>query len=149
MRLRAMREAGWTQTMVHVVDWPEKKQLEFMIKDNASFGQWDFDILANQWDLNELEEWGVDVYLPEEPESDEEDQQSDEDGEVVFSQYLGESSNYVVLKFDNDVDWLSAQTHFNLDAVYSKRANGKPWSKGIGRVIDGAKYLKELKTGKK
>jgi len=68
MRLRAMREAGWSQTMVHVVDWPEEKQLEFMIKDNASFGQWDFDILANQWDLNELEEWGVDVYLPEEPD---------------------------------------------------------------------------------
>jgi len=45
----------------------------------------------------------------------------------------------------NEIDWLSAQTHFNLKSVYSKRQNGKPWSKGIGRVINGAEYLKDLK----
>jgi len=60
---------------------------------------------------------------------------------MKFSERLGEANNYIVLKFDNELDWLSAQTHFELDSVYSKRANGKPWSKGIGRVLDGADYL--------
>ena len=65
-------------------------------------------------------------------------------GKIQFSQELLESRNYVVLYFDNDVDWLSARTHFKLKSVYSKRCNGKPWSKGIGRVVDGAKYLRRI-----
>lgn len=63
---------------------------------------------------------------------------------VKFSEELDESKNYIVLTFSNDLDWLSALTHFKLESVHSKRANGKPWSKGIGRVVDGAKYLTEL-----
>lgn len=65
-------------------------------------------------------------------------------GKIEFSQELLESRNYVVLYFDNDVDWLGARTHFALKSVYSKRCNGKPWSKGIGRVVDGAKYLRRI-----
>lgn len=67
------------------------------------------------------------------------------DGTIKFSEEVGEAHNFVVLYFDNDLDWLSAQTHFNLESVHSKRQNGKPWSKGIGRVINGAEYLKKLK----
>lgn len=63
---------------------------------------------------------------------------------IEFSEELLESRNYVVLYFDNDVDWLSAKTHFKLRSVHSKRCNGKPWSKGIGRVVDGAKYLRRI-----
>ena len=59
-------------------------------------------------------------------------------GEIEFSPEVDESHNYVVLYFDNDMDWLSAQSHFDLKSVYSTRANGKPWSKGVGRVINGA-----------
>ena len=67
------------------------------------------------------------------------------DGTIKFSEEVGEAHNFVVLYFDNDLDWLSAQTHFNLESVHSKRQNGKPWSKGVGRVINGAEYLKKLK----
>jgi ParB-like chromosome segregation protein Spo0J len=73
------------------------------------------------------------------------EQEKEVDGQVVFSEEVGEAHNYVVLYFDNDLDWLSAQTHFDLKSVHSKRANGKPWSKGIGRVVNGADYLKKLK----
>lgn len=66
-------------------------------------------------------------------------------GETEFSEELGEAHNFVVLYFDNEIDWLSAQTHFDLPSVHSKRSNGKPWSKGIGRVINGAKYLNTIK----
>ena len=82
-------------------------------------------------------DWGVDV--PDQSES-----LGIEEQEIVFSEYLEESNNYVVLIFDNDIDWLSAQTHFDLKTVHSKRQNGKPWSKGIGRVINGADYLKKI-----
>lgn len=74
------------------------------------------------------------------------DPEPEDDAEVVFSEEIGETNNYIVLVFKNDIDWLSAQTHFNLETVTSKRQNGKAWSKGIGRVLDGAKYITELKT---
>ena len=63
MRLKAMREAGWKEVPIEVVDWDEDKQRQFIIKDNVSGGEWDWEMLANQWDADELNEWGLD--LPE------------------------------------------------------------------------------------
>ena len=111
---------------------------EVAIKDNTHYGEFDWNILANQWELDDLQKWGVNV-----PGLNEKDEVQRE--EIEFSEYLDESHNYIVLTFNNDIDWLSAQTHFNLKSVYSKRQNGKEWSKGVGRVLDGAKYLYKLK----
>ena len=139
MRLKACIDAGLKEVHISIAKELSKKQeKEFIIKDNSSFGEWDWDVLANEWDTEELEQWGVDVpFLNETGEIGE--------PEIEFSEYLDESHNYVLLTFDNDIDWLSAQTHFKLKSVYSKRQNGKPWSKGIGRVVNGAEYLKNLK----
>ena len=137
-RFRAAQAAGLKEVPVHIASWDEIKQQEFVVKDNLSFGDWDWDILANQHDATDLVEWGLDVPILDEKAEIQEQ-------EIEFSEYLDESNNYVVLLFNNDIDWLSAQTHFNLKSVYSKRQNGKAWSKGIGRVIDGAKYLDSIK----
>lgn len=65
MRLRAIQELGMKEipdTWVTLADdWTEEKRKEFTIKDNASFGEWNWDDLANDWDSGQLEEWGVDV----------------------------------------------------------------------------------------
>jgi len=61
MRLKAMREAGWKDVPIQVVDWDEDKQRQFIIKDNVSGGEWDWDMLANEWDADELNEWGLDL----------------------------------------------------------------------------------------
>lgn len=74
MRFKAMQQAGWTEIPVTVVDWPEDKQKEFIIKDNVSGGDWDWDVLANEWDATELEAWGLDLpakFGDEEVEEDE------------------------------------------------------------------------------
>jgi hypothetical protein len=65
MRLKAMQEAGWSEVPVKIVDWSEEKQREFIIKDNVGFGEWDWDELANTWDAEELNEWGLDTWQPE------------------------------------------------------------------------------------
>lgn len=137
-RFKAAKAAGLKKVPVYVASWDEIKSQEFVIKDNVSFGDWDWDILANQHEATDLVQWGLDVPVL--------DEKADiQDPEIKFSEYLDESHNYIVLLFDNDIDWLSAETHFNLDSVYSKRQNGLEWSKGVGRVIDGAKYLNKLK----
>jgi DNA modification methylase len=61
MRLRAMKEAGWTEVPIRVVDWSEEKQKEFVIKDNSSFGEWDWEQLANQYEAEQLQDWGLDL----------------------------------------------------------------------------------------
>ena len=61
MRLKAMREAGWKDVPIHIVDWDEDKQRQFIIKDNVSGGEWDWEMLANEWDTEELQEWGLDL----------------------------------------------------------------------------------------
>jgi hypothetical protein len=61
MRLKAMKEAGWKEAPVAVVDWDEDKQRQFIIKDNVGFGEWDWDMLANEWDAESLGDWGLSV----------------------------------------------------------------------------------------
>ena len=63
------------------------------------------------------------------------------EGTEEFSEVLGECNNYVVLVFRNTVDWLNALTHFQLETKTAQRRNGKAWSKGVGRVLDGAVYI--------
>ena len=61
MRLKAMKEAGWKEVPVEIVDWDEDKQRQFIIKDNVGFGERDWEILANEWDAEQLEDWALDV----------------------------------------------------------------------------------------
>lgn len=83
MRFRAMVAAGWKDIPVRVVDWSEEKQMEFIAKDNIGFGDWDYDLLADQYDLDQLSDWGMDIPddLRPEPETDEDEAPEVEDGE--------------------------------------------------------------------
>ena len=65
MRLKAMQELGMKEipdTWVLMADeWTEEQRKEFIIKDNVSYGEWSWDDLANEWDVEELAEWGLDI----------------------------------------------------------------------------------------
>jgi ParB-like chromosome segregation protein Spo0J len=62
MRLKACIEIGLTELPVlRVEDLTAEQQREFIIKDNSAFGEWDWELLANQWDALQLEEWGLDI----------------------------------------------------------------------------------------
>ena len=62
MRLKACKEAGLSEVpVIKVDDLTEEQQREFIIKDNVGFGEWDWDLLANEWDTDLLEDWGLDL----------------------------------------------------------------------------------------
>jgi len=64
--------------------------------------------------------------------------------EVEFSEELHESSNYIVLYFDNDIDWLQALSVFDLRTVKALDSKEGFQKQGIGRVINGADALNKI-----
>lgn len=59
-RIYALKDLGYADvTVKQVIGLTDKQKREFIIKDNASSGEWDTDILANEWNIEELENWGV------------------------------------------------------------------------------------------
>jgi hypothetical protein len=62
MRLKACKEAGLKEVyIVKAENLTELQKDEFIVKDNVGFGEWDWDILANEWDTEKLDEWGLDL----------------------------------------------------------------------------------------
>ena len=62
MRFKACKEAGLKEVPVIIADnLTEEQQREFLIKDNTSGGEWDFEMLANEWDIDLLDDWGLEV----------------------------------------------------------------------------------------
>jgi hypothetical protein len=62
MRLKACIEAGMTDVpVIHANNLSEEKKKEFIVKDNVGYGEWDWDDLANEWNIDELTEWGLDI----------------------------------------------------------------------------------------
>ena len=60
MRHKACIEAGLKEVfIVQAKDLTEQQKDEFIVKDNVGFGEWDWDILANEWDTDKLENWGL------------------------------------------------------------------------------------------
>jgi site-specific DNA-methyltransferase (adenine-specific) len=62
MRLKACKEAGLkTIPIIKASSLTEEKQKEFIVKDNVGYGEWDWDDLANNWDAEQLTDWGLDI----------------------------------------------------------------------------------------
>ena len=62
MRYKACIEAGLKEVFIlKAEDLTEQQKDEFIVKDNVGFGEWDWDILANEWDTDKLQDWGLDL----------------------------------------------------------------------------------------
>lgn len=62
MRLKACKELKLKEIPIILADeWTEEQKQEFLVKDNVGFGEWDWDVLANEWDVDQLNDWGLDL----------------------------------------------------------------------------------------
>ena len=145
MRYKAALELGLSEVwVIQADDLTKDQKAEFIIKDNAGFGKWDWETLANDWSMEVLTDWGVDVVIDQDDIA-EMNNPNNMNTENVFATELDMQSNYIVLKFNNDIDWIQAKTLFELKTETARRQNGKAWSQGIGRVVDGVKAIKKIK----
>lgn len=80
MRFKAIVEAGYKEVyVIQAKDLTEAQKDEFIIKDNASYGDWDWDVLANEYQQSSLNHWGLDVWEQEEYTKYESENEGNED----------------------------------------------------------------------
>lgn len=145
MRLKACQAAGLKDVPVVLAsDLTPEQQREFTIKDNVGFGEWDWDALANTWDAEKLERWGMDI--PEQIDD------AEEGDEIEFPQsvQLAPTQEYIVLVAEpNSLEWDELKAAFALGMV--RRGGykaGSPFeANGIERVLRWSDAKRRLTEG--
>jgi ParB-like chromosome segregation protein Spo0J len=137
MRLKACKEAGLEEiSIIRFNDLSEERKKEFIVKDNVGYGEWDWEIINSddsEWDINLLEKWGLDVKKKKKDDVIE--------GDIEFAEELLLEHNYVVLYFDNEMDWNVAVEKLGI----KKARQGHGFSLvGVGRVLNGKKIIEKL-----
>tara|TARA_R110002020_G_scaffold92899_2_gene224457 strand:- start:12548 stop:13153 length:606 start_codon:yes stop_codon:yes gene_type:complete len=144
-RLKVCKELKYKDVDCVILDLTKEQERELNVRLNKNTGAFDMDILANEFDIDELTEWGfkhIDLGL----NIDKIDSPDNIETEYPFATELDITNNYIVLKFDNDIDWIQAKTVFELKTETARRTNGKSWSSGIGRVLNGAEAIKKIQN---
>ena len=114
MRLKACKEAGLKEVPIIIADnLTEEQQREFLIKDNVSGGEWDWDSLANEWDVEKLDDWGLNVPLFNDDMTNNEDYEG-LDQLSKLDKFLSAELKRMFLVYDNDtfenvVNWFNNQ----------------------------------------
>ena len=150
-RYEAMKRLGYDELQedwVKVVDLSEEEAEKLRLLDNKlNESEWDMELLKDLVPSIDFSDFEVDWNLGEEKEKENKD---NEKREVPFAEILGEENNYIVLKFNNTVDWLQIESLFGLEnrQAYSTRVDGKIGKNmkriGVGRVVDGAEFLNKI-----
>lgn len=141
MRYKAAVELGFKEVpVIDASDWTEEQRQQFIIKDNLSFGNWDWDILANEWEVNKLEDWGMDLPIVNERLEAIKDGQP----EITVTEEILEEHNYIVFTFDNQLDWQVAKELFDIGTVAKPGFTETYMQKGIGRVRKGIELLEKF-----
>jgi len=111
MRLKACKEAGLKKVpVIFADDLTEEQQREFIIKDNVGFGEWDWAMLANEWDENKLSEWGLNLPI------DSLDEKGEYESLYEKPLQLLPEMEYVIILCNND-NYDEARKHFGLGFI--------------------------------
>ena len=100
MRYKACIEAGLKEIFIlKAEDLTEQQKDEFIVKDNVGFGEWDWDILANEWDTDKLQDWGLNIPIYNEVDYSGKNQEIDvdtyEDEMIIKLKYSEDDYNLV------------------------------------------------------
>lgn len=148
---RAAKALGWDEIAANVAEMDDRTAEAYLIADNrtSELGSYDEDLLgdllrkiATEGNLKGTGYDGddVDEFLGRlERES-----RGKVPAEITFATELLESHNYVILYFDNDLDWNSAKTKLNIETVRAPDATETYDRRGVGRLIRGAEVLRMI-----
>ena len=141
MRYKACKEIGLKEVyIIQAADLDDKQAQEFIIKDNVGFGEWDWDVLANDWDTDLLEDWGLDLNI----DNAIDDLEEDDDIELPQSVQLEPPKEYILIMAEpNSVDWEELKETLKLKMV---RRGGYKKGSGFDAVsLERVLYWDEFK----
>lgn len=128
MRLAALKKlykevpAAWVQL---VDDWSEEKKKQFVIKDNVGFGQWDWDMLANEWDSKEINSWGLDVWHDQSQNESEELKEPESQTSPLAKNPSSADDDYsvfeLVMLYDNKLKLLDELAKVKQEFLFEKQ----------------------------
>jgi hypothetical protein len=144
MRLRACKEAGLKEVpIIMAEDLTEEQQKEFIIKDNVSGGEWDWNMLANDYEADDLDKWGLDVPIDEQIDNLEDGDEI----EIPQSVQLEPPKEYILIMAEpNSIEWEEIKETLKLKMVskggYKK---GSPFNAvGLERVLNWDDFKKRI-----
>lgn len=123
MRLKALKELNYTDIPDNWVkkasDLTDEEKNEFVVKDNVGFGDWDFEILANEFDAELLEDWGLELWADDDLSN--QNIYNGQNPELELEKFMNAEFKRLFLVYDNDtfekvVNWLNEkQEKYNLE----------------------------------
>ena len=171
MRLNACKKAGLKEVWIDVSEgWTQEQKNEFIIKDNVGFGEWDWEILANEWDMKELSDWGMDLpedFFNEEILEAEEDDYIEPDNlkvDVVLGDLIEIGEHRLLCGDSTDSDQVAklmnaqkadmvftsppynANTKAGQGDIFNKKKSVKLYSDGYSDNMESSEYLNFIKS---
>lgn len=146
MRFKACIEAGLQEVyVIKASELTKEQQKEFVVKDNVNFGEWDYDLLSMDYDVDQLIDYGINVlYFGDELEQVEEEEKAMIIKEMELK--FNEHHDYIVFLFNNSNDWVKAVSQLNLTKM-PVSLSPKTKRVGLGRVVDASKLIELLNNG--
>lgn len=153
-RWMALKRLGYEECPVQAWDVDEQTAKAYALFDNKSTEKtpWDLPRLSDV--MVELDSLGVDIAAIAETGFNRDDidklmgsVQPLERPEIEFSEELLKTHNFIVLYFDNEIDWLQAETVFGIQSVKCLNAEGKTPRLGVGRVLKGVDAIRKITGG--
>lgn len=150
-RLQALKELGYTKVPVIRLDnlTDQQRKAYALVHNQLTMSTgFDKDLLKVELEDIDIDMSEFGLYLDD---LIEEDEQKEDAPEIEFTEVLGEEHNYIVLYFDNEIDWLQATSLFDISPKrqLSTRQDGKITESMkravVGRVLNGAKALEEIR----
>ena len=143
MRLKACKEAGLKEVfIVKAEGLTELQKDEFIVKDNVGFGEWDWDMLANEWDAESLNDWGLDVPL----ETQIDNLKEEEVLHIEKSLQILPKQEYIIITAQEGSDeWEELKTIFSCGIV---RQGGCTVGSTSDKATSGLERVFDLKTFK-
>lgn len=148
-RLEACKKLKYKEVpCVKADELSEEQVAKLRLLDNKlNESDWDFDLISEELlelDLSDFElDWNI-------ADKEKIEKDIEENGEIEFTEIMNEENNYIILQFKTDIDWIQAESLFELKKVkaYSTRTDGKI-NKGMERVgtervLDGAKFINKI-----
>jgi len=122
MRLKACNEAGLKKVpIIKASELSEEKQREFIIKDNVGFGEWDWELINDDWDAEQVESWGLNV--------------PDFESEPSFDELIGEDKNKpATLKITFESPEQLQKAEIDIQELLDRKYKGAYFSVSAGEI---------------